>query len=219
MLLHGAFSDSRAWRPQLEGLLDDFTLIAWDAPGCGGSSDPPDTFGRTEYGDCLVGFLRALGLRRPYVLGLSFGSLLALELYRRRPDVAACLVLASAYAGWAGSLPREEVSGRVQRLREDLEKPPDEWVVDYLPTFFTRSVPPAVVDESVAMMLETRPVGLRAALRAFGEADLREVLPTIDVPTLPAVRRSRPAFTLAHRGGSPRPHRRFRTCGPARRRT
>lgn len=184
VLLHGGFSDSRAWRSQLGGLSDEFTVIAWDAPGCGGSSDPPDTFGRIEYGDCLAGFLEELGVHRPHVLGLSFGSVLALELYRQQPDLPASLVLASAYAGWAGSLPPEEVRERIRRIQQELEKPPAEWVADYLPTFFTQTVPQEVVDEAMAMMLDTRPAGMRAALRAFAEADLREVLPTISVPTL-----------------------------------
>jgi pimeloyl-ACP methyl ester carboxylesterase len=126
----------------------------------------------------------AASLARPHVLGLSFGSVLALELYRRHPDVPASLVLASAYAGWAGSLPPDEVRQRVRRAREDLERPPEQWIDDYLPTFFTQSVPQEVVDEARAMMLDTRPAGMRAGLRAFAEADLRDVLPTISVPTL-----------------------------------
>jgi pimeloyl-ACP methyl ester carboxylesterase len=35
LLLHGAFADSRSWRPQLETLSDEFDVVAWDAPGCG----------------------------------------------------------------------------------------------------------------------------------------------------------------------------------------
>lgn len=45
-LLHGGMSDGRQWRRQLEGLSDEFTVVAWDAPGCGASSDPPETFRR-----------------------------------------------------------------------------------------------------------------------------------------------------------------------------
>ena len=37
VLLHGFSHDSRVWRPQLEGLSDQFTVIAWDAPGAGQS--------------------------------------------------------------------------------------------------------------------------------------------------------------------------------------
>jgi pimeloyl-ACP methyl ester carboxylesterase len=41
VLLQGAWSDGREWRPQLTGLSDEFDVIAWDAPGCGGSDDSP----------------------------------------------------------------------------------------------------------------------------------------------------------------------------------
>ena len=30
---HGGLGDSRDWRRQLEGLGDEFTVVAWDAPG------------------------------------------------------------------------------------------------------------------------------------------------------------------------------------------
>ena len=40
LLVHGAVCDSRVWRVELESLADAFTVVAWDAPGCGGSSDP-----------------------------------------------------------------------------------------------------------------------------------------------------------------------------------
>ena len=58
-------------------------MVAWDAPGCGRSSDPPEAFRMPEYADCLAAFVDALGLERPHVLGLSLGGALALELYRR----------------------------------------------------------------------------------------------------------------------------------------
>jgi pimeloyl-ACP methyl ester carboxylesterase len=46
VLLHGGLGDSREWRRQLEGLAQEFTAVAWDAPGCGGSSDSPASSGR-----------------------------------------------------------------------------------------------------------------------------------------------------------------------------
>src|SRR5579864_2260237 len=42
VLLHGLLCDSRCWRSHLTGLADQFTLVAWDAPGAGSSSDPPE---------------------------------------------------------------------------------------------------------------------------------------------------------------------------------
>jgi pimeloyl-ACP methyl ester carboxylesterase len=184
VLLHGGLGDSREWRRQLEGLADEFTVLAWDAPGCGGSSDPPETFRLPDYADCLAGFIQALGLGRPHVGGLSWGGGLALELYRRHPRLPKSLVLASAYAGWAGSLPPEVVAERVERALGEAELPPEQWVRGYLPGLFTDSAPGEVVQEALAMMLDVRPAGMRPMAQAFAEADLREVLPLIQVPTL-----------------------------------
>jgi pimeloyl-ACP methyl ester carboxylesterase len=43
-----------------------------------------------------AGFIEALRLEKPHVLGHSWGSSLALELYRRQPEVPASLVLVGA---------------------------------------------------------------------------------------------------------------------------
>jgi pimeloyl-ACP methyl ester carboxylesterase len=184
VLLHGAFSDSREWRRQLDELSDEFAVVAWDAPGCGRSSDPPETFRLPEYADCLAAFVDALGLGRPHVLGLSFGGGLALELYRRYPTVPITLVLASAYAGWAGSFPAEVVEQRLQRALREADLPPEQVVPRYIPGLFTQSAPAELIEEVVAMMSEFHPAGVRAMAHAFAEADLRDVLPRIDVPTL-----------------------------------
>lgn len=184
VLLHGGLGDSREWRRQLEGLADEFTVLAWDAPGCGGSSDPPATFRLPDYADCLAGFIQALDLGRPHVGGLSWGGGLALELYRRHPQIPRSLVLASAYAGWAGSLPPEVVAERLERVMGEAERPPEQWVPGYLSGLFTDSAPAEVVEEALAMMLEVRPAGIRPMVQGLAEADLRGVLPRIQVPTL-----------------------------------
>ena len=111
VLLHGALSDSRDWRRQMDSFGADFTVIAWDAPGCGGSDDVPPTFGLDDYVDTLARFIDVLHLGRPHLLGLSLGGILAIALHGRHPDVARSLVLASAYAGWAGPCLRRKSSG------------------------------------------------------------------------------------------------------------
>jgi pimeloyl-ACP methyl ester carboxylesterase len=110
VVLHGWPMDGREWRRQIDGLSDEFTVVAWDAPGAGRSSDPPETFRLSDWADCLAAFIETLGLGRSHVGGLSWGGGLALELYRRHPGVVRTLILASAYAGWAGSLPDKSSS-------------------------------------------------------------------------------------------------------------
>jgi pimeloyl-ACP methyl ester carboxylesterase len=36
-------------------LSDEFTVVAWDVPGAGRSSDPPDSFTLPDYAECLAG--------------------------------------------------------------------------------------------------------------------------------------------------------------------
>jgi pimeloyl-ACP methyl ester carboxylesterase len=185
VLLHGGLADHRDWEPQLDGLSDRFTVVAWDAPGCGGSTDPPESFRMPDYAESLVGFIGAIELERPHVLGLSWGSTLALEFYRHRPDIPRTLILTAAYAGWAGSLAPEIVAGRLATTIHDLDSlPPEEFVRTWIPTLFTERAPTEMVERLVATMAEFHPGGVRQMLAALAEADLRDVLPTIDVPTL-----------------------------------
>jgi pimeloyl-ACP methyl ester carboxylesterase len=184
VLLHGWPLDGREWRRQIDGLSDEFTVVAWDALGSGRSSDPPETFRLPDWADCLAAFIEALELGRPHVAGLSWGGGLALELYRRHPTVLRTLILASAYAGWAGSLPPEVVEQRLQLMLRNSELPPDQWASALIETLVTKKATADMVDELSSMITEFHPAATRVAMRAFAEADLRDVLPRIDVPTL-----------------------------------
>jgi pimeloyl-ACP methyl ester carboxylesterase len=184
VLLHGAWSDGRSWAPQLAGLGDEYDLVAWDAPGCGGSSDPPADLTLSDYADAVAALVRALGLGRVHLAGHSFGAGLAIAVLARHRDLVRSLVLSGAYAGWRGSLPPEEVRARLHRVLADLDRPPAEWIDDQLDGFFSGPVPPATRDAVRAMARDVRAAGLRSMAVAFADADLRDVLPTIDVPTL-----------------------------------
>lgn len=184
VLLHGYVADGpTTWQQQLDDLCDEFTVVAWDAPGAGGSSDPPESLGMTGYADCLAGFVGALRLTTPSVLGLSFGGALALSLHDRHPSIPRTLLLASAYAGWGGSLPAEVAEARLRQALVLADLPREEFVNALLPTMFT----PAAAADAVAAfrvsMLEFHPVGFRAMARASAE-DLRHTLPQVSVPTL-----------------------------------
>ncbi|HEX7522239.1 MAG TPA: alpha/beta hydrolase [Acidimicrobiia bacterium] len=184
MLLHGAWSDGREWRLQLEGLADEFTVIAWDAPGCGASSDPPEDFRPSDYADAAAGLIHSLDIGRPHVLGMSFGGGLAIEMFRRHPDLPRSLILASAYAGWAGSLPPDVVEARVHRALIEADQPPETWVGSYIPGFFAGPVAQELIDEVTAIMCEVRAAGIKPMVTAFAAADLRDALADIAVPTL-----------------------------------
>jgi pimeloyl-ACP methyl ester carboxylesterase len=184
VLLHGYVGDGpTTWRHQLDTLGDAFTVVAWDAPGAGRSSDPPESFGLAGYADALAGFVDRLGLGSPAVVGLSFGGILALALAGRHPAVPGRLVLTSAYAGWAGSLSPAAAAQRLGQAMVLAELSPDEFVGTLLPTMFSDGTPQASVDAFGASMRAFHPTGFRAMARASAE-DVRDVLPGITVPTL-----------------------------------
>jgi pimeloyl-ACP methyl ester carboxylesterase len=184
VLLHGYVGDGlTTWRRQLDGLSDEFTVVAWDAPGAGRSTDPPERFGLDGYADCLAGFLGKLGLDTAYVAGLSFGGILALALQRRHSALSSALILASATAGWAGSLPPAVAEQRLRQALALADGTPEAFVGALLPTMFSRTMPQETVDDFRASMRAFHPGGFRAMSRASSE-DIRDVLPQVDVPTL-----------------------------------
>ena len=184
VLLHGYVGDgATTWRRQIEALSDEFTVVAWDAPGAGGSSDPPESFGMAGYSDCLAGFVAGLGLESPFIAGISFGGSLAIDFCRRHPAVPKALVLASAYAGWGGSLPAQVADQRLRQALALADLTPDEFRDTLLPTMFSDGTAPDVVAEFGASMVAFHPAGFRAMARASAE-DLRDALPHVSPATL-----------------------------------
>jgi pimeloyl-ACP methyl ester carboxylesterase len=184
LLLHGILQDSLSWRPQLSGLSSGFTVIAWDAPGAGRSSDAPESFRMAEWADCLAGFMEALRLDRAHVLGLSWGGVLAQRLYARHPGLVSSLILADTYAGWAGSLPAPVVASRLASAVREAELPAPELIARWLPGLLSPAAPAALRADIAEIMSSFHPRGFRTMARAVAEADERGGLSGIRVPTL-----------------------------------
>lgn len=184
VLLHGFTQDSRVWRPQLESLSAHFTLIAWDAPGAGQSPDPPETFGISDWAHSLAGLLDACGVQQAHILGLSWGGLLAQEFYRRHAERVLSLVLADTYAGWKGSLPEPIPQERLAACLQDALLPPSDFVPRYLPGMFSEFPSQEIQERLAVIMADFHPLGFRLMATALAQADTRDLLPTIRVPTL-----------------------------------
>jgi pimeloyl-ACP methyl ester carboxylesterase len=183
VFVHGAAEDGRVWRGQLAALADEFTVVAWDEPGAGRSADLPAGFGLVDYANCLAALIDGLGLAPAHVAGLSWGGTIVQELYRHHPGLVATLILIDTYAGWKGSLPAEEVRSRVEGARRMLAVPADRFDPT-LPGLFAGDPPAAVVPLLEEIAEAVRPESLMAQLLVMAEADQRDLLPRIAVPTL-----------------------------------
>lgn len=184
VLLHGFSLDSRSWKPQVDALSDQFTVIAWDAPGAGQSQDPPPSFGISDWADALAALLDLARIERAHLIGISWGGLLAQEFYRHHASRVTSLVLAGTYAGWKGSLSEAVPEQRLEAALVDSTLAPGAFVHKYLPDMFGGMATSDVRRDLAAIMADVHPAGFRLMARALARADTRELLPMIDVPTL-----------------------------------
>ena len=125
----------------------------------------------------------AVALGPAHVAGLSWGGTVVLELYRHHPDLVATLILIDTFAGWKGSLPEEEVRARVEGFRQMLATPAEEFDAT-VPGLFAGDPPSEFVPLIEKMDADVRPESLRHQVLVMAEADQRDLLPRITVPTL-----------------------------------
>jgi 3-oxoadipate enol-lactonase len=97
VLLNGLLSDTTMWAGVLPGLADRFRILTFDSRGQGRSDAPLDG----PYPTALLAgeaweLFQALGIVRPWLIGLSNGSALSLELLSTHPGDFAGAVLTSA---------------------------------------------------------------------------------------------------------------------------
>ncbi|MES9619534.1 alpha/beta fold hydrolase [Streptomyces tuirus] len=183
VLAHGATADARLFRPQAEDLADEFTVVAWDEPGAGRSSDVPPGFTLADYARCLAAVVEDVDLGPAHVLGASWGGTVVLEFYRHHAELVRTLLLVDTYAGWKGSLPAAEVRSRVEGAERLLAVPADTFAPT-MPGLFAGRPPAEAVRLLSVMSADTRAQSMRTELTVMVEADLRDLLPKIDVPTL-----------------------------------
>ena len=175
LFLHGFTVDSRMWQPQIEKLSQQFTVIAWDAPGAGQSSDPPEGFTLSDWAKCLEKLLNSLEIRSAHMIGLSWGGILAQQYYSQFPKRIKSMILADTYAGWVGSLPREELNTRVSAVLHDAVLPVDKFVSKYLPSMFSENPPKEVQENFKKVMKDFHPVGFRLMASDLSGVDTRKI--------------------------------------------
>lgn len=121
VLLHGIGSSAASWTPLIPHLPADARVIAWNAPGYGGSRPlAPDWPVAADYADALTGLVEAERLERFTLAGHSLGCLMGASFAAANPGVVARLILASPALGH-GASPGGAISGAARKRIDDLE--------------------------------------------------------------------------------------------------
>jgi pimeloyl-ACP methyl ester carboxylesterase len=104
LLLHGIGSGSASWAGQFDGLAAKLRLIAWDAPGYGGSAALPQPLPLAQdYARALSEFVDRLGLGELVLVGHSLGAIIAAAWAAQPSTTLRSLVLASPARGYANA--------------------------------------------------------------------------------------------------------------------
>ena len=185
ILLHAFPLDSRMFEPQTKALAGLRRLITPDYPGFGRSPRAPAQPDVRYYAEGVRGLLDRLGLERVVLGGVSMGGYVAFECLRLFPQRVTGLVLANTRAEPDSEEMKENRKKMARRVA-------DEGVGVLIELQLRRLLAPGtlegnerVVEEVRAMILESNPNGVVAALGAMRERpDSTPLLAKIEVPTL-----------------------------------
>lgn len=101
ILAHGITDDGLCWTPVAEALSPQYDLIMVDARGHGKSEAPDSGYDQATMAVELAGFISALNLKKPTILGHSMGAATTLHMAALFPDLPGAIILEDPPAFWA----------------------------------------------------------------------------------------------------------------------
>ena len=173
-LLHGA-GGNPGWQPYHQALSEHMMVYAPSHPGYNGSERPPWIRTITDVAHFYLGLVRALGVERASLLGISMGGWLAAEIAAMCPPLVKGMVLVDAVG----------IKPRVGEIAEMLMVPPQQnlskafYDVTKAPNFDT------LTPEQEAVMWGNREMTSRLCWKPYmHNPNLPEYLKLVRIPAL-----------------------------------
>ncbi len=136
LLIMGFAMPGAAWLPMLP-LLSGFQSIYFDNRGTGLSDKPAGAYTVATMAEDASNLIRALGLRRVRVYGISMGGMIAQELALRHPEQVAMMVLGCTTPGGADAVrPADEVLHALVAGSKLMSQDPDAGIEMVLPLLY-----------------------------------------------------------------------------------
>ena len=183
VLLHGIGSAGRSFEHQINAFSSRFRVLAWDAPGYGGSTElPVDHPTASDYAIELARLLDERGIRRCHLLGHSLGCLIAARFMAIRPDRVQTLTLCSVATGHANVATVEREAALAQRLGDLAKLGPAGMAKERAP----RLLGPAAAPDALARLTDTmsavKPRGYGQAARMLSTGDVKADIARFPLP-------------------------------------
>jgi pimeloyl-ACP methyl ester carboxylesterase len=185
VLLHGIGSNGQSFAPLMEAFDARSPMLAWDAPGYGGSQplsvDWPDA---SDYAAALSRLLASLGTSRCILIGHSLGCLIAARFALVSSRKIAALFLISPALGYGagkgGALP----AGVASRIDELDRLGPEKFATARAPGLLADpAARPDVLRAVERAMAAVRRPGYDQAVRLLANGRLLDDVAKLEVPT------------------------------------
>ena len=164
------------WQPQLPAFQPDFTVVVYDPAG----HDPASIYPTQP---SMAALVDAVHSRRPHVVGLSIGGMIAQEYAIRYPDRVTSLVLASTTSRYPDEA-RRAMEQRAAQVEQQGMTPIVEGRLEQWVTAEYRRVKPDIVAWVRGMLESADPRAYAQAARAVASLDTTDKLPAIACPAL-----------------------------------
>lgn len=186
MLIHSLAMDGSFWSDVADRLHDDCDVLLYDCRGHGRSDKPKGPYSVEQFADDLADLLAAVGWPSAVVAGASMGGCVALAFAAAYPDKLDGLGLFDTTA-WYGPTAPQDWEGRAQKsqsagLASLVAFQTTRWFSDGF-----RAAHPEVVEQAVSVFLANDLGAYAETCRMLGQADKRDALANIRVPTCIAV--------------------------------
>jgi 3-oxoadipate enol-lactonase len=185
VLLHAFPLNGRMFEPQMEVLSEGRRVVVPDYPGFGRSPRTPAQPDVRYYAEGVRRLLDRLGLERVVLGGVSMGGYVAFGCLRLFPERVSGLILANTRPDPDSEEMRENRKNMARRVAGEGVEVLIELQMERLLARDTLENDAAVVEKVRAMILESSPNGVVAALGAMRDRpDSTSLLGEIEVPTL-----------------------------------
>ena len=95
LFLHGLGGALEDWEPQLAPFAERYRVLRLSVRGHGASDKPAGRYAVEDFTSDVIAVLRAAGVERAHIVGLSMGGMIALQLACDAPGMVRSLVLAN----------------------------------------------------------------------------------------------------------------------------
>lgn len=180
--------ESPIWRHWLRELASHHTLVRYDERGNGLSDWNVADISFAGFLSDLEGVVDAAGLDRFDLLGNSQGCAVSIAYVVKHPHRVRRLILYGGYAtGWAKRGTSDEVERRTAMMtltRRGWGQDNPAFRQMFTTLFFPDATPEQVDWFNELQRMSTSAANAERLQRAFGDIDVRELLPKVNVPTL-----------------------------------